>query len=124
MAEPQMTEFQRSVQLWSVLAYAAKMQQVLSYETLAKLTGMAPIGQARPLGNIWFYCKQNDLPSLTSIVVNQRTGNPPDDIGGEDLSTTQRRVFIFDWLSHHIPSVQDFENARIKEEAKAQKAAG
>src|ERR1035437_752884 len=118
MAEPQMTEFQRSVQLWSVLAYAAKMQQVLSYETLAKLTGMAPIGQARPLGNIWFYCKQNDLPSLTSIVVNQRTGNPPDDIGGEDLSTTQRRVFIFDWLSHHIPSVQISKTLELKKRRK------
>lgn len=116
MSEPQMDQFQRSAQFWSVLVLAAKTQQVLSYQLMERITGLPSRAQSDVLGNIWFYCKQKEFPSLTCLVISQQDGNPtPDDIHKCDVSEEQRRIFVFDWLSQPAPSVEDFRDARKKE---------
>ena len=121
MTAPQMTEFQRSAQFWSVLVHAARTQYVVSYEQLAKMSGVPRFAQASILGNVYHYCNQQGLPPLTSIVIEETSGVPAsDDFKGLDLAALMRRVFVFDWLSHGVPSVQDFEHARaVAEAAKA-----
>ena len=71
-----MTNAQRAMQFWSVLVQAARTQQVLSYDMMAKMTGLPRWTMTRPLGKILAYCQQNELPLLTSIVLEQSTGNP------------------------------------------------
>jgi hypothetical protein len=122
MTAPQMTEFQRSAQFWSVLVLAARTRQVVSYEMLAKMTGVPRFGQASILGNIYFYCEQQGLPPLTSIVIDEKNGRPAaDDFQKVDVPAAHARVFVCDWLSRGSPSVQEFEQARA-EHVRAAKA--
>jgi hypothetical protein len=121
----QMDEFQRAAQFWAVLVLAARTQQVLSYTMMEKMTGIPQFAQASILGNIYHYCKQNDLPLLPSLVIQEKTGRPAsDDLYNEDdIRSIQARVFVYDWLSHGVPKVEDFKQARQKAEAaKAAKA--
>ncbi len=113
-----MTDSERSAQFWSVLVFAARQQKLLSYDMLEKMTGIPRFAQSRPLGNIYFYCKQEGLPHLTSIVLEQKTGWPAADEfkKGMDLPAEHRRVFIFDWLKDGSPKADDFQRARDNED--------
>jgi hypothetical protein len=113
-----MEQSERSAQFWSVLVMAARTQQLLSYDMLEEMTGLPRFAQGKALGNILFYCRQKRLPLLPSIVLEQKTGRPGVDYPDvEDLSTEHRRVFIFDWLKHGCPKVEEFQEARDNEEA-------
>jgi len=107
------TTFQRALQLWSVLVFAAREQKVVSYEMLGRMTGMAN-EMGRELGHIYYYCKQKDLPLLNLLAVSKETGIPGDGCP-EDLSSLpaqQARVFVYDWLGYGAPKVEDFEETR------------
>lgn len=125
MTVPQMTDPQRALQFWSVLVFAAKEQNVLSFATLAQMTGMVRQGAGRPLGYIYHYCKHHKLPLLNTLAISKDTGKPgaPSETDF-DLSTEKTRVFVFDWLSHGAPSIQDFEAAQAAEQASVAQAAG
>ena len=118
-----MTSTERAQQFWSVLAFAAREQKVVSYEMLAQLTGMAN-ESGRELGYIFYYCKRNDLPLLNLLAVKKETGRPgkgcPADL--TDLPAQQARVFIYDWLKHGVPSTEQFEAARKAEDGKRSEA--
>jgi hypothetical protein len=117
-----MNYFQRSSQVWSVLVMAARTQHVVSYDMLARMTGIARFGFAHILGNIYHYCEQQGMPPLTAIVIDEKSGKPAADVfQSVDVPSAHARVFVFDWISHDVPSVQDFERAR--ETAEAAKAA-
>ncbi len=55
------------------------------------------------------YCKQNNLPPLTIVVVSETTGSP-----GEGLTTIgnensdREAVFNYDWYNLYPPSEVDF----------------
>lgn len=104
-----MTKNERAVQFCSVLVLAARNRQVLSYELMERLTGI-PRGAAGDfLGPIQEYCKRNDLPSLTSPVVNEKTGLPSEGFTeATDIFGAQARVFVYDWLGRKTPSPEDF----------------
>jgi putative restriction endonuclease len=108
-----MNQYQRALQLWSLLALAARNQQLLSYELTWELTGLAEPGLHQPLACVHAYCTAEGLPSLTAIVISRVTGLPgegfqlPDNY--PDVATAQASVFVFDWASHGAPNVQDFE---------------
>lgn len=107
-----MNNFQRSLQFWSVLVHAARTHNVLSYEQVERMTGIPRFGQTQILANILYYCQQQGLPHLTCIVIEQATGMPAsDDFQNLDLSAEIRRIFVYDWLSHGAPKVEDFEAA-------------
>ena len=66
-----MTNEQRSVQLWAVLALAARNQQILSYSTVERLIGVPQYGLAPILGAIYAYCSD----SRDSSPLNRRSRN-------------------------------------------------
>jgi hypothetical protein len=114
-----MTSQERAQQLWSVLVFAAREQKVVSYEMLAQTTGMAN-ECGRELGYIFYYCKRNKLPLLNLLAVQKATGRPGDGCPADlsDLPAQQARVFIYDWLKHGMPRVEEFDEARAAEEGR------
>lgn len=60
----------------------------------------------RILGHVAYYCKENDLPILTCIVVAQVTGLPGRDIpmSRKQLNAERERVYAENWYDIHPPS--------------------
>jgi hypothetical protein len=66
---------------------------------------------SRQLGIIGEYCRLNDLPTLNSIVVNQTTGVPGEDVllrDGCSVKEEQRAVMTEDWFALRVPSTGTF----------------
>jgi hypothetical protein len=74
----------------------------------------------RELGHIFYYCKAHKLPLLNLLAVSKESGRPGDGCPAElsDLPAQQARVFIYDWLKHGVPKIDEFEDARAAEEGK------
>ena len=110
--DPQMSTYQRALQFWSVLVFAAREQKVITYEMLGQMTGMAN-EQGRELGHILHYCQQQKLPLLNLLVVNKDSGRPNEGCGADltDLPAQQARVFVYDWLKHGVPEIEEFQKA-------------
>jgi hypothetical protein len=109
-----MTDSERALQFWSVLALAARNQNLVSYKQLEQLTRMAAVGAGGPLGHISAYCRlhPNKIPQLNLIAVSQDTGKPEADfLQGVELEIEQARVFVYDWISHGAPTVEALEHA-------------
>lgn len=107
-----MTTSERAAQIWSVLALAARNRQILTYNMIAKLTGIAQVGLGQCLEPIQSYCLLRKLPPLSILVVREKSGLPGVGfIAAQDIPTAQQEVFSFDWLDHGGPSSDDFERA-------------
>jgi len=114
----QMDKYQRAVQLWPLLVFAARHQLLLSYSTIQHLTGIPRVGVGGMLGLITRYCQEHNLPWLTFIVINEENGQPGEGpLPGArrqygdalPLHAMQSRVFIYDWFKRPAPSVEDFK---------------
>jgi hypothetical protein len=58
------------------------------------------------------YCILSNLPPLTSIVVNSRTGTPDAGfIAASNLPQAQAETFEFDWVNQTVPTAADFRQA-------------
>src|SRR5947208_16405128 len=67
----------RGLQIYNILAGAAAHHQIITYGHLAKLMNYKGAGVlAQPLNHVLAWCRFNDLPPLTSLVVNRETGLP------------------------------------------------
>ena len=112
-----MTLEQRAQQFWSVLVFASKEQELVSYSLLSQITGFyeAP---STVLYYIFCYCKQNHLPPLNAIVIDPTTGRPGEDCPREvrDWSTQQSRVFLYHWFDYPAPTDEMFKEALAKQE--------
>ena len=112
-----MNTHQRAHQLWSLLAHAAFNRQTLTYALVGKLVGLPAAAIGRDLLPLQLYCKQQGLPPLTVLVVNQATGLPGEGVPVDDFALTLQQVFNFDWLTYKAPQSQvgpkeeDFSNA-------------
>jgi hypothetical protein len=107
-----MTRHERSAQLWSLLIFAARNQQILSYSMVEKLTGLPKVGVADFLSPIQRYCEKHDLPPLTALVVNEKTGVPGSGFHRrEDVFNAQASVFVYDWLRNSVPTAEDLQKA-------------
>ena len=116
----QMDKYQRAAQLWSLLVLAARNQQLLSYATVERLTGIPKVAVGGMLGTISHYCKNRKLPWLTALVVNEETGLPGEGLMGSakqeygdavDFLAMQSRVFVYDWFKEPAPKTEDFKRA-------------
>jgi putative restriction endonuclease len=107
-----MTREQCAQQLWSILVLAARNRQTLTYEMVGQACGVpAPsIGDfLRPLQQ---YCTENDLPPLTSLIVNKTTGVPGDGfIAAPDVPRAHLEVFTKNWLEHTAPSARELADS-------------
>lgn len=112
-----MTLEQRAQQFWSVLAFAAGEQKVVSCSVLSQMTEF-PETAGSVLHYIYWYCKQHQLPPLDVIAIDPATGRPGDEFLRDvrDLSAQQSRVFLYDWLNYPVPTDEMFHEAMAKEE--------
>ncbi len=108
-----MSEPQRALQAWSVLALAAITRTILTYEELASLTGL-PNNSAHVLYYVYCYCKQRNLPLLSILAVNKHSGKPEarDLYADVEIPAEQRRCFEYDWLGQGVPKLDELIDAR------------
>ena len=100
------------MQIWSILVFAAKNQKLISYVALGKLIGVPQQGIGQLLFPILYYCQQNKLPPLTSIVISHVTGLPGDGFPlGVNVTESQSRAFVYDWQSVESPNADQFQAA-------------
>ena len=104
------TKYSRAVQIWQILIGLARNRQTITYGMLGAKIGFKGVGTIGSfLDPIMRYCKQNNLPPLTIVVVNETTGSP-----GEGLTTIgnensdREAVFKYDWYNLYPPSEADF----------------
>lgn len=105
---------ERSSQIWAVLAWAARSRQNITYGQLAKATGVFTGGLGACLEPIQSYCLLKQLPPLTVLVVQERSGMPGYGFTGAsagELAQAQSLVFAFDWLEHGNPGAESLEQA-------------
>ena len=99
-----MKNHERAAQVWSVLALAALNRQLVSYEELGKLTGIAQVSLGTSLGMVQSYCVANGLPLLCVLAVGKRTGIPsPGFATAENVPAENMKVFSHDWLGMRCP---------------------
>ncbi len=107
-----MNREQRAQQLWSVLVLSATNKQILTYDIVAKVTGVVRPSIGDFLRPIQQYCIDKNLPALTSLVVSEKTGLPGVGfIAAEDVPKAHIEVFQYDWLSSAAPSEKEFSDA-------------
>jgi hypothetical protein len=105
-----MTKYERAQQLWSILVLAAKNRQVLTYGIIEKATGLVRPSIGQMLSPIQNYCLNRDLPPLTILVVQDKSGMPGDGfIAGADIPKAQQAVFGYDWLAWGCPQTPELE---------------
>ncbi|MFA0340683.1 hypothetical protein AB4552_01000 [Vibrio sp. 10N.222.54.C3] len=65
------------------------------------------------LAHIAFYCNDNGLPPLTTIVVGKVRGTPGKDIPikPEEYDMAREKVYKFDWYDIHPPTVSGLLDA-------------
>ena len=97
--ERQMNHYQRACQLWSVLVFAAKKSQTVTYKELSRITGLVPpVAMAKPLAYIQEFCLIAKLPPLTVLVV--KDGLPSEGffaVAPDDVHKAQQLVFDHNW---------------------------
>lgn len=112
---PTSTHPLRAVQAWQILVGMAMNRQTITYKGLSKLIYQkdAPGVLDEILGHIAYYCLDNYLPALTSIVVGKGRGTPGQDIP-VDLNTidTQReKVYDYDWYNIIPPHSDELKSS-------------
>lgn len=110
----------QAVQIWQILISKAHNRQIITYGILADLLGLGgAIILAQPLSIIMYFCSQNDLPPLTVLVVNAKTGLPGEGLKIDgDLSAVREDVFNYNWYGLLSPSEKQFSEARQKAKEK------
>jgi len=116
---PSSSQMERSVQIWVILVSLAMNRQTITYLDLSMLAyGRRAQGvMDEILGNIFHYCQQNDLPLLNVLVVNGtagsgRQGRPGWVPRGLDTDEEREAIYCEDWYDIHVPSANDFQEAR------------
>lgn len=110
----------RGLQIWQILIGKAHNRQTTTYGQLAKLLGFDGGGTlSHMLGHVYFYCKQNDLPPLTVLVVNQETGLPGEGVKGIDLNRSREEVFTFNWYGVWPPTPEELRASYERGEAES-----
>lgn len=93
-------------------------RQTITYEGLSKLMyGKAAAGVlAQVLGHIAFYCKDNQLPPLTALVIRERVGRPGDRIPVDPGAIDEERENVYgcDWYNVYPPSEAELAAAYSK----------
>ena len=103
---------ERAMQVWLILVGAAHNRQTLTYGILAEILGFKGAGVlGHTLGHIMHYCREENLPALTVLVVNQETGLPGAGLTETDLNAEREAVFDFKWYGIIPPTPADLAGA-------------
>ena len=103
----------RAYQVWLILISKAHNRQTLTYGMLGDLLGFQGAGVFdKILGHIMCYCRQNGLPPLTVIVVNQSTGLPGDGlILDGNPNEVRENVYNYQWFDIFPPTLEELSAA-------------
>ncbi len=105
----------RAIQAWLILINAAMNRQTLTYEGLSQIMYQRKAQGVldKILGHIAFYCIDEGLPPLTSIVVGKKRGSPGADIpiNLAQFDTERERVYGTDWYDIFPPSSEELSAA-------------
>jgi hypothetical protein len=105
----------RAVQAWQILVGKAMNRQTVTYEDLSELMyGKKAAGVlAGVLGHIAFYCEDNNIPPLTTLVVGKWPGRPGDRIpvAPAKIDEERERVYRYNWYDLYPPSEADSAEA-------------
>ncbi|MBV9785288.1 MAG: hypothetical protein JO264_15870 [Acidisphaera sp.] len=84
--------------VWELLVDAAAAGRTVTYAQVAERIGGAPSGVGQQLRPVESYCRRNNLPLLTALVVRKGSGRPGRHIRSiGDPRQLQRRVWSQDW---------------------------
>ena len=90
-------------------------RQTITYEGLSELMYRKKAAGviANILGHIAFYCDENKLPQLNTIVVGKIRGTPGTDIPLDpvEIDAIREKVYRFDWYDLDRPSAKELANA-------------
>ena len=101
----------RAQQAWFILIGCARNRQTLTYSMLGESMNFgSPHALGPILDYLWRYCRINELPPLTILVVNKNTGTPSSGMG-EFTADQQEAVFGFDWYGVIPPTPEELEAA-------------
>ncbi|MCY2979446.1 MAG: hypothetical protein NTU79_12350 [Planctomycetota bacterium] len=110
-----MNRAERAAQLWPLLAWAATNRQTLTYDIVARLTGLLRPSLGGFLEPIQSYCLVNNLPPLTVIVVSTVDGRPgTGNIQSDNPLEAFISVFAHNWLETLAPSADVLAEAVIR----------
>ncbi len=101
---------QRALLTWQVLIAKASDRQTITYESLAVMIGMHPLGKLslrHYLNRVANYCSNNNLPDITVIVVALKSGRPAYVSDGQDVDAERERVFAHKWFAEMPPTLGD-----------------
>ena len=107
------TNASRSLQIYLILIGAAKRRETMTYQMLADEIYEKPAQHVLgdKLEPLMQWCKANDLPALTALVVDKTTGEPREGlttvIGG--FPAEQQRVFAYRWNDLVPPTNEDLK---------------
>jgi putative restriction endonuclease len=93
-------QYERAARAWPLLIKSAQKRQIMTYGQLAAQMDLHPRVCRFFLGIIQDYCKENNIPPLQSLVVNQRTGVPGDGYratGRDNMGSVNEKVFAYPW---------------------------
>jgi hypothetical protein len=103
---------ERAQQLWSIIVLGARNRQMLTHEIVGQACGVPPPSIGDFLRPIQRYCSEEDLPPLTSSIVNKNTGLSGEGfIADENVPLAQIQTFSVDWLSLSAPSAKQFADS-------------
>ena len=103
-----------ALQIYLILIGAAHFRQTLTYGGVAKMLGFDGAGVlAQILDHILYWCIENNLPPLTSIVVSKNSGRAGEGfIGSDDPISAREAVYEFDWYAIIPPTPDELLTAR------------
>ena len=103
----------RAIQIWQILVGLAYNRQTLTYEKLSRLLGFKGSGtMGQFLNPIMNYCKLNELPALTVLVVEKYLGVPGEGlITVKDVDSEREQVYDYDWFNVYPPDETEFAQA-------------
>jgi putative restriction endonuclease len=110
------TDEARALQVYLVLLGLAADRKTTTYGLLAKTLGFGGAGVfSGILGHIMFWCEQNKLPALTSLVVGGKSGIASHGlVKAKDKDAAREEVYKFSWYDVVPPTALDLEKAHQK----------
>ncbi|SDE00332.1 hypothetical protein SAMN05421538_103220 [Paracoccus isoporae] len=107
--------YMRAQQIWQILTGWVKLEcqdgnlpvGLISYESLGKYMQYSHRSLGRPLGIIALLCRNDELPSLNTVVVRKDSQKPGDGVifSGE-LTEDQTAVLKYNWFQIATPGWQ------------------
>jgi hypothetical protein len=105
-----------ALRLYLILACCAARGETVTYDDLAQRA--CSVGKQllnSPLDAVAAWCQENELPALTSLVVESMTGSPAPGfkaVPKERVMAEQDKVRAYDWYSIFPPTIEELTQTR------------